>query len=259
MINPVFFIGAPQEVSAIPNVFVYPPTIEQVVRTKYFGFYRQILTTSQEEIEDRFVEKGKEVKDAPTPLGQIFNIIKDEEDGSETSAQKKQIKELIEQAFEFFLHEKVTFLTNQKMILVGDLSEELKKVKSVSQLRLINEDNFFSFQNVVRVSLGEKEIEKPDPNEHSRIKAMKAKARYRDRVKAKKGDGIDLGSSLVALCCMGIGLTPLNIGKISYCAVGRITAMYQDKEKYDTDVRSLQAGAKKKDVNLKYWIRKIDD
>ena len=48
---------------------------------------------------------------------------------------------------------------------------------------------------------------------------MKAKARYRDKIKAKKGNGLDLGTTLVSICCMGIGLTPLNIGKISYASI----------------------------------------
>jgi hypothetical protein len=41
---------------------------------------------------------------------------------------------------------------------------------------------------------------------------MKAKARYRDRIKAKKGNGLTLGTSFASICCMGLGITPLNIG-----------------------------------------------
>jgi len=49
---------------------------------------------------------------------------------------------------------------------------------------------------------------------------MKAKARKRDRVKAQSGKGISLGTTLASICCMGIGLTPLNIGELSYAAIG---------------------------------------
>jgi hypothetical protein len=56
---------------------------------------------------------------------------------------------------------------------------------------------------------------------------MKAKARRRDRIKAKqKGSGgISIQTCLVAICCMGIGLTPLNIGEMSYAAIGSIMKM----------------------------------
>ena len=67
--------------------------------------------------------------------------------------------------------------------------------------------------------MGEKDATPPNPNEHIKVKKMKAKARYRDRVKAKQ-EGITLGTSLAAICCMGIGINPLNIREISYCAIG---------------------------------------
>jgi hypothetical protein len=50
---------------------------------------------------------------------------------------------------------------------------------------------------------------------------MKAKARYRDKVKAKQNakNGITLFSTMASICCMGIGLTPLNIGEMSYVSM----------------------------------------
>lgn len=57
----------------------------------------------------------------------------------------------------------------------------------MDNLRIINKDNFFEFQNALRRACGDKELERPNPNENPRIKQMKAKARYRDRIKAKKG------------------------------------------------------------------------
>jgi hypothetical protein len=60
---------------------------------------------------------------------------------------------------------------------------------------------------------------------------MKEKIRERDRIKAKAaaegkgGNGISLSTSLAAICCMGIGLTPLNIGELSYAAITPIMSM----------------------------------
>ena len=122
----------------------------------------------------------------------------------------------------------------------------------------MDENNFFDFQNKIRESLGEKPIEPPNPNEHPKIRKMKAKARYRDKIKAKQGKGLNFFSSLASICCMGIGITPLNIGEMSYAAVGVLTETYQSKEKYEIDIASLQAGADSKKINPKYWIKNLE-
>ena len=69
---------------------------------------------------------------------------------------------------------------------------------------------------------------------------------------------MDLGTSLAALCCMGIGLNPLNIGEISYASVSWLIQLYQQKESYETDVKAIMAGADANKINPKYWIRKLN-
>ncbi|MBQ4122229.1 hypothetical protein IJD44_00670 [bacterium] len=141
--------------------------------------------------------------------------------------------------------------------MVGNLKEVLPKIKSVDELVVIKEEEFFNFQNLIRESVGIKPIDPPNPNEHWKIKQMKARARYRDKVKAKQGGGLTLKSTLVSICCMGIGLNPLNIGEISYMAIPLIMRSFQEREKYEVDIKSVMAGAKK--VKPKYWIRNLDD
>ena len=80
---------------------------------------------------------------------------------------------------------------------------------------------------MIRDAVGEKQEKPPEPinpNEDPRIARIKAKARERDRIKARQGNknGISLSTSLLAICCMGIGITPLNIGEMRYAAVGPI-------------------------------------
>jgi len=90
---------------------------------------------------------------------------------------------------------------------------------------------------------------------------MKAKARYRDKIKAKQmaKTGLSLFSSMASICCMGIGLTPLNIGEMSYIAMEAIISQYQAKEKYEVDIDSLLAGADSKKIKPKYWIRNLEE
>jgi hypothetical protein len=58
---------------------------------------------------------------------------------------------------------------------------------------------------------------------------------------------------------MGIGITPLNIGEMSYVAMETIMSVYQNKEKYTLDVDSLLAGADSKKIKPKYWIRNLEE
>ena len=71
--------------------------------------------------------------------------------------------------------------------------------------------------------------------------------------------GPSLFSVMASICCMGIGLTPLNIGEMSYVALESILRKYQEKEKYQLDIDSLLAGADSKKVKPQYWIKNLND
>ncbi len=189
------------------------------------------------------------MENVPTPLQYLFVMIEADE----------RIKPMVQKAFEFFIHEPVTLVREKCIIVVGDLTEELKNVKSVEDLRLITEDNYFELQNKMRESLGEKAVEPYNPEENSKVKYFKAKARLRDRVKAKSKDSLTLGATLASICCMDLGLNPLNIGELSQAAVSILIRYYQEKTKYDIDIQSLLAGADSKKVKPKNWSRNIED
>ena len=162
----------------------------------------------------------------------------------------EEFANLTKEAFWFFCREEVAFLYEVKQLLIGE--------------SVLMEEDYFDFQNTIRDSIGDRAIkpaEPIDPNEDPRIRRIKEKARERDRIKAKQKnkDGISLETCLTAICCMGIGITPLNIGEMSYAAVGPVMRVMQDKEKYDIDIRSLLAGADSKKVKPKYWIRNTND
>lgn len=242
MINSYAFLALPIKKK---NYSVYPPTLNDSLNNPNFAQWEGLFTTSQEELEDSIHEHNPSY-DGPIPTPWLFLLGSAYED--------KEFENTIREAFRFFLHEEITILYENQVIVLGNLEEELTKVSSAEELRIIDEEEFFNLQNTVRTSLGIAPVEKPDPDESPRIKRMKAKARLRDRVKAKKGVGLSLGDSLVSICCMGIGLTPLNIGEISYAALGKIIDRYQKKEAYETDIQSILAGADAKKIHPKYWI-----
>lgn len=242
MINSYAFLALPIRKK---NYSVYPPTLNDSLNNPNFTQWEGLFTTSQEELEDSIHEHNPSY-DGPIPTPWLFLLGSAYED--------KEFENKIREAFRFFLHEEITILYENQVIVLGNLEKELTKVSNAEELRIIDEEEFFNLQNTVRTSLGIAPVEKPDPDESPRIKRMKAKARLRDRIKAKKGMGLSLGDSLVSICCMGIGLTPLNIGEISYAALGKIIDRYQKKEAYETDIQSILAGADAKKIHPKYWI-----
>ena len=252
MTNIVAFIGEPQ--NFMGKLTIYPPKVRDVVANVKFGAYQKILTFSEEDIQEELKKNNPDIAEFPTPFEfLLINCYTD-----------KNFKKLAIEAFEFFCHTKVAFLFEDKKIIIGDVEEIVKNMKSVNDLVYLHEEEFFAFQNAIRASCGEKPYTPPPPpdlNEDPRITRIKMLARERDRIKAKskKSGGISLDTILVAICCMGIGITPLNIGEMSYVSIQGIMRKYQDKEKYQLDIESLLAGADSKKIKPKYWISNFEE
>lgn len=247
MINPNFFLGYPVAFKEI--CWVYPPKLKDIVADQNYPMYRKLLLITQEEIEDLFAEAKISFEELPTPFQYLFLM----------SAANEELKELIIKGFQFFLHEPVLLLPDIGRIIVGDLKETLESVHSIDALRILTEENYFELQNLIRCSIGEKEAEPYNPNENPKIKYFKAKARLRDKVKAKSNTVLNLGSTMAAFCCMNFGINPLNIGELSQSALTVLMRYYQEKTKYDNDIAFLLAGADSKKIQPQNWIRNIED
>ena len=152
MINEQVFINAPLNFEK--GVKIYPPTVKEVITQSYFPIFRKLLMSSQEDIEDDIEEKvkNKELKidKIPTPLEFLFSSI----------AQDKRIEMLAKEGFKFFTHEEVTFLIEQKIVIIGNLEKKLKTINNIDELPILNETNFLKFQNLLRQSIGER-IQEP--------------------------------------------------------------------------------------------------
>ena len=252
MINPVIFINEPLNFQG--KLRIYPPSVKEVVANPNFNIYYKILTTNQYDIKEEIGNKIPEGERMPTPFEYLM-----------LNAQYVNgFSELARMAFQFFCKTDITFLFEEKKIIIGDIEAIVQNETPIENFAFLSEDSFFDFQNAVRESVGDKKedpLEQENPNEDPRVRRIKEKARERDKLKARRAskDGISLSVCLVAICCMGIGLTPLNIGEMSYASIGALMKMMQDKEKYDIDIRSLLAGADSKKIKPKYWIRNTND
>ena len=243
MIDAKIFLGSSIDFKGM--FFIYPPKVKDVVNNSTYPVFSALFMTSQEDIEDLMAKNNKTGVPIPTPLEYLLSL----------SYNSPEIADLVKRGFYFYTKEQIKFLYEEKAILVNP--DQLKQIKDISKLKLINESNYFDFQNKIREVNGQTAIEPPDPNEHPKVKYMKSNARLRYKVKAKK-KGMSLTATLASICCMNFGLNPLNIGEITYASVPVLIRYYQEKDKYDTDVRSLQAGADSKKVKPKYWVRDVD-
>lgn len=236
-------IGQPMLFNEI--CFIYPPQNKDIIKIGYnkFLMYLGLIVKSQEDIEDELKDSIDQIiqQDGaiPTPFQYIMVL-------SDFNA---ELKKMVEESFEFFTHEQILIIKELNSIIIGPPAEK----------RLLTEDNFFDFQNLIRVSIGAKVLEKPNLNEHPKIRKMKAKQRERDRIKAQKNGTCSLNTLLTSICCLGIGITPFNVGDLTYGAMNQLIARSQKKESYETDVSSLLAGADPKKVKIEYWIKDFDN
>ncbi len=240
---------------------VYPPTVKEVVLNKNFPRFSQLLTISQEDLDDLFRKEKKDLSLIPnfgekieeekiTPFDFLMNNF----------LQEGPIKKIILEGFQFFTHDNISILPELEGIWFID---HLKKINKVEDFRILKKEDYPTFQNAIRAVLGQKLIDPIKDDEDPRIAHIKAKARERDRIKekqeAKKEGAISLETFLSALCCMGIGITPLNIGEISYASARLLSRTYQEREKYGVDMQFIAGGADPKKMKIEYWIRNLKD
>ena len=249
MINERVLLGFPIDFKDICQV--YPPTVNDVIGDKDFGLLRSLLTMTQEDLTDAYTKE--EIDVVPTPFQYLLiNCYQDEE-----------TMEKVQKGFMKLVHEPVAIVPEIEMFLIGKAEEDIDPDVDLENPRLLTEENFFEFQNCIREVLGEDAAKPPDEEElieEPRIRRYKMKIREHDKLIARKKakEAPTIGTLLAAICCMGIGLTPLNIGEMSYACVHWLTAIEQQKEEYDIDIRALLAGADSKKVKPKYWIKNID-
>lgn len=239
------FIGEP--IAFRMGIKVYPPKAKDVLGNPMFSRYMSLLDVSQEDIWDKLAEKEGDIpKGAPTPF-EIF---------MSNCTISSEIRELAEEAFLFFTHEPVKIMTEGNIVLFLNGFDEVKKIEEV---RYIDETTYFDFQNCIRASIGDKEKEPPIEDEHPRVAIIKAKGRRRERIKKKKGNASSINSyqMLVALCCMELGLTPLNIGEMPYISLSPLFSASQGRERRSADIQFMAAGAGSK-IQPKDWIKEIE-
>ena len=172
MIDERIFLGYPIDFKDICQI--YPPTVNDVIGNKDFPIYQSLFTMTQEDLNDAYAQDDR-IQNIPTPFQYLLmNYYQDEE-----------VKEKIEEAFKFFVHEPVTIVPEIELLLIGKSESELNPDIDLENPRVLTEDNFFDFQNQIRLAIGSNPIKPPEPediNEDPRVRRWKMKIKEREEI-----------------------------------------------------------------------------
>ena len=73
MTNPYFFLGMPRPFKNICTI--YPPTVKEVMETDLFALYDKLLTTSNYDLMETYLEKDEPIpNDLLTPFEYLMNL-----------------------------------------------------------------------------------------------------------------------------------------------------------------------------------------
>lgn len=257
------FLGRSMPFKDICNI--YPPLVDDIIDNPSFFSQLNHFTITQEDIwdsmnqerinEDPYAE-WERPKEFLTPFTRLVAAY---------SANPMFRMEIVNGFKVFTGHEFIYLSTLKGFLMVNEpIKEYLDKSSDFNDLeaadvKIIDGGNFLDFQNAIRAAVGQESKVGPDLNEHPKIARMKALRRIRD-AKKSQFNRIDITTTLSSICCMGIGITPLNIGKVTYASINRILKTYQQKEDYEQKALSASVGMlDTKKHKIKHWIRNPEE
>lgn len=221
---------------------VYPYTIRQIIEMGSINYYSALgtLLLTLDEIKDLVKKKSKgqietkEIEDVFTYLIQ--------------SAASNDIFLLeLQNDFFTFIKEEILILPELNVVVVGNPAEK----------RFITKENFYDFQNILKIQ-HRKEIEKPPPPDETpgerKMRLLREKtARVKKKQAEKKGETQSFVESMEIAETFGISLDH------SVYSFYGLLKRHQYREKWNNDIQLLCAGADSKNIKTKYWGESLDN
>jgi len=239
------YLGFPYAFSDV--CLIYPLTVGEIVGMGQLNYssYLSIITIDEFDIINTAKKKGIEIQ--PEQIN-VFHYLID------SARQNYSFLLELKNAFRTFIREEINILFDEYLILIG---------KKPSEKRMLNENNFSDFQNIVRVQNKRTVKEDPPPDESPMRKKFRLKAQYRDSIKRnqKSNDpnAPDFCALMSSFSCYKSGITPQQLKDFSLFAFREDFERNQLKEKYQIDIDSILAGADSKKVKPEPWIKKTNN
>lgn len=234
------YVGVPSILEGVCQV--YPLTISQIVSIGTNKYNERLGTLLLTEAEIANFIKAKSGEEVPIEQIRVLPYL------LQSANHDKQFLLELQKAFSTFIKEDILLLPKINAVLVGSPQER----------RLITEQNFGDFQDILRIQ-NKKTIKEPPPKDESAIaRAFRLKREARDAVKKKQQQKKGEGQSLIELFEIAetFGIDYKN--KTIFAFYGLIRR-YQAKEKWEQDLQMLCAGADSAKLKTKYWGESLDE
>ena len=161
-----------------------------------------------------------------------------------------EYREFILNCLKFILNEKVTFIYCKGCFYIGDIKWKI----------VLNKDNYESFKNVLNFQNCLDKNKDNMKTANSKAEEIKQKIlKGRQLLQKKSGLEVTFEDLISVMAANGNGLNVLNVWELTLYQFNNQFSRMQMIEDYDINIRSLLAGAKKEDIQLKHYIRKIEN
>jgi hypothetical protein len=244
------FYGSPYKLRDICKI--YQLTLKEIMDTlglEKYHYYINLITMDEAELKELLDKKGKMLN---LPLPKDFKLeISVFQYLMASAARDKTFFLDLKQAFSTFIKEDVLISTKSNTIIIGNPIHK----------KVIDEDSFTEFANVLKLFNKLKVKEPPPENETPMQRKFRLKREERDRVKEKQkskdGDIIEFADIMSSVCIMNTGITALNIGDYTIYQIKELLERAQAKEAYHTELDMLMAGADSKKIKPKHYVRNL--
>lgn len=222
---------------------VYPVKLKSVIEMGYLEYSRRLNTLLLTEIDIQNIIKEKINEEVSLEEIHPLKYLLDCADQNDIFSLELQLM------FITFLQEDVLLLPDQSSILVGNIKEK----------RLITEENFKDFQDILRIQNRKEIKEGPPKNEtygERKMRLLREKVAAAKRKQAEKegnSSELSLADELEIASVYNI-----DIENCSLYAFYGLLRRHQARDKYLQDIQMLCAGADTKEIKIKYWGDNLD-
>lgn len=166
----------------------------------------------------------------------------------------KEFADVFLDSFSYFLKE-IVYLDSRGLLFIGDIQEQ----------RFIDNNIYEQIIKVIKLQnciLKEDSLSDDPANDKAR-ELLEKRRKAREKVAKLKNKGEDTGEPLTMgdlvsiLCANGNGVNYQNVWDMPIYMFNNQFNRMKMLEDYDINIRSLLAGAKGEDIELKHWMTKI--
>jgi hypothetical protein len=171
--------------------------------------------------------------------------------------QDESFNKLYFEALKSFLHHEIKIIYMQGNMYFA--------IEEENVCHLINNQNYnqiievIKYQNCMIKPNGEEDQDNPADDKAKELLEKRKKARelLAKAKKGEEGEPLTLADLVSILVANGNGVTPFNVWDMNFYMFNNQFNRMRMLEEYDINIRSLLAGAKSEDIDLKHWMSKI--